>query len=153
MSRRRSPCVSAANAATASVTVVWCESRQHPRSLPSAVGSGHPQISDDDDLRTDPRDRSSSSANWRLCGSAQRSLGETAQGKKSPNAVVVRRVGAKDYDPPMRQDEREVLERAIQRITEQAANADAIVDEAVAAGLDRSDPLTVHVKMLRAGRC
>jgi hypothetical protein len=35
----------------------------------------------------------------------------------------------------MRQDEREVLERAIQRITEQAANADAIVDEAVAAGL------------------
>jgi hypothetical protein len=53
----------------------------------------------------------------------------------------------------MRQDEREVLERAIQRITEQAANADAIVDEAVAAGLDGSDPLTVHVKMRRAGRC
>jgi hypothetical protein len=34
--------------------------------------------------------------------------------------------------------------------TEQASNADAIVDEAAAAGLDGSDPLTVHVKMLRA---
>jgi hypothetical protein len=35
-------------------------------------------------------------------------------------------------------------------VTEQAADADAIVDEAMAAGLDGSDPLTVHVKMLRA---
>jgi hypothetical protein len=59
----------------------------------------------------------------------------------------------------MRQDEREVLERAIQRITEQAANADAIVDEAVAAGLDRSDPLrftsrcSVPAAAEREGRC
>jgi hypothetical protein len=35
-------------------------------------------------------------------------------------------------------------------VTRQAANADAIVDEAVAAGLDGSDPLMVHVKQLRA---
>jgi hypothetical protein len=33
----------------------------------------------------------------------------------------------------MRPVEREVLERAVQRVTEQAANADAIVDEAIAA--------------------
>jgi hypothetical protein len=34
----------------------------------------------------------------------------------------------------MRPDERAVLGRAIRRVTEQAANADAIVDEALAAG-------------------
>jgi hypothetical protein len=50
----------------------------------------------------------------------------------------------------VRADERELVERAIQRVTEQATNADAIVDDAMAAGLDGSDPLTVHVKMLRA---
>jgi hypothetical protein len=50
----------------------------------------------------------------------------------------------------MRPDERAVLERAIQRVTEQAANADAIVDEAMDAGLDGSAPLVVNVKMLRA---
>jgi hypothetical protein len=37
----------------------------------------------------------------------------------------------------MRPEERQVVERAIWRVTEQAANADAIVDEAMAAGLDR----------------
>jgi hypothetical protein len=46
----------------------------------------------------------------------------------------------------VRTDEREVLDRAVRRVTEQAANA----DEAVTAGLDGSDPLTVHVKQLRA---
>jgi hypothetical protein len=50
----------------------------------------------------------------------------------------------------MRDDEREVLERAVQRVTEQAANADAIVDEATDAGLDGSEPLVVNVKRLRA---
>lgn len=50
----------------------------------------------------------------------------------------------------MRTDEREVLERAIRAVTEQAANADSIVDEVMAAGLDGSDPITVHVKQLRA---
>jgi hypothetical protein len=43
-----------------------------------------------------------------------------------------------------------VLKRAVYRIAEQAANADAIVDQAMGAGLDGSDPLTGHVKMLRA---
>jgi hypothetical protein len=47
-------------------------------------------------------------------------------------------------------DEREVLERAVRRMTEQASNADAIVDEAMAAGLDGSNPLTIHVKQLPA---
>jgi hypothetical protein len=37
----------------------------------------------------------------------------------------------------MTREERAAIERAIQRVTEQAANADAIVDEAMAAGLDR----------------
>jgi hypothetical protein len=50
----------------------------------------------------------------------------------------------------MRHDERSVLERAIQRVTEQAANADAIVDEAMGVGLDGSDRLVVRTKMLRA---
>jgi hypothetical protein len=50
----------------------------------------------------------------------------------------------------MRPDEREVLERVIRRVTEQAANADAIVDEAMAAGLDASDRIVVSTKMLRA---
>jgi hypothetical protein len=50
----------------------------------------------------------------------------------------------------MRQDERGVLERAILRVTEQAPNADAIVDGAMSAGLGGSDPTTVHVKQLRA---
>jgi hypothetical protein len=50
----------------------------------------------------------------------------------------------------VRADERDVLERAIRRVTEQAANADAIVDEAMAAGLDGSDRIVVGVEMLRA---
>jgi hypothetical protein len=50
----------------------------------------------------------------------------------------------------VRADEREVLERAIRRVTEQAANADTIVDEAMAAGLDGSDRVVVGTKMLRA---
>jgi hypothetical protein len=50
----------------------------------------------------------------------------------------------------MRPEERQVVERAIWRVTEQAANADAIVDEAMAAGLDGSDRLTLGVKELRA---
>jgi len=33
----------------------------------------------------------------------------------------------------MRSDERQIIERAVQRVTEQAANANAIVDEAMAA--------------------
>jgi hypothetical protein len=45
--------------------------------------------------------------------------------------------------------EREILERAVRTIAGQAAKTDAIVDEALAAGLDGSDPITVHVKMLR----
>jgi hypothetical protein len=50
----------------------------------------------------------------------------------------------------MSPDERQVLERAIRRVTEQAENADSIVDEAMAAGLDGSDKIVVSTKMLRA---
>jgi hypothetical protein len=49
----------------------------------------------------------------------------------------------------VRSDERQVLQRVIQRVTEQAANADTIVDEAMAAGLDGSDKDVVSTKMLR----
>jgi predicted phage gp36 major capsid-like protein len=49
-----------------------------------------------------------------------------------------------------RPDERAVLERAIQRVTEQAAKANAIVDEAMHAGLDSSEPFVVNIKRLRA---
>jgi translation initiation factor RLI1 len=47
----------------------------------------------------------------------------------------------------MSPDERQVLERAIRRVTEQAENADSIVDEAMAAGLDGSDKIVVSTKM------
>jgi hypothetical protein len=60
------------------------------------------------------------------------------------------RVGGRRYSSVVRLDERTVLERAIQRVTEQGANADAIVDEAIAAGLDGSDKIVVSTKMLRA---
>jgi hypothetical protein len=50
----------------------------------------------------------------------------------------------------MRSDERTVLERAIQRVAEQASKANEIVDEAMATGLDGSDKLVVSAKMIRA---
>jgi hypothetical protein len=48
----------------------------------------------------------------------------------------------------MRQ-EREILERAVRAVSEQATKADTIVDEALAAGLDGSHPVTLQAKMLR----
>ena len=45
--------------------------------------------------------------------------------------------------------ERDILERAVQTLSEQAAKADARVDEASSAGLDGSHPITVQAKMLR----
>lgn len=44
---------------------------------------------------------------------------------------------------------RDILERAVRIIAEQAAKADTLVDEALAAGLDGSHALTVGAKMLR----
>jgi hypothetical protein len=40
--------------------------------------------------------------------------------------------------------ERDILERAVRAVSEQAAAASAVVDEAIKTGLDRSHPLTVH---------
>ena len=48
----------------------------------------------------------------------------------------------------MRQ-EREILERAVQAVSEQAARADVVVDEAMATGLDGSHRVTLQAKMLR----
>jgi hypothetical protein len=45
--------------------------------------------------------------------------------------------------------DRDILERAIRVLAKQAAAADALVDEALGAGLDGSHSLTVHAKMLR----
>src|SRR4029450_6791315 len=50
----------------------------------------------------------------------------------------------------MRLEEREVLEPAVRRVIEQAANTDATVDEAMVAGPDGSHKLVVSVKMIRA---
>jgi hypothetical protein len=50
----------------------------------------------------------------------------------------------------VRNDERRILERAIKRVSEQAANANAIVDEAMAADSTARNPLTVQVKHLRS---
>jgi hypothetical protein len=49
----------------------------------------------------------------------------------------------------VREREREILERAVRAVSEQAAKADAVVGEALAAGLGGSHPLTVQTKMLR----
>jgi hypothetical protein len=45
--------------------------------------------------------------------------------------------------------EREVLERCVRIVAEQAAKADALVHEALAAGLDGSHALTMNAKILR----
>jgi hypothetical protein len=45
--------------------------------------------------------------------------------------------------------ERDVLERAVAAVADQAVKADALVDEAIDAGLESSHPVTVHAKMLR----
>jgi hypothetical protein len=45
--------------------------------------------------------------------------------------------------------ERDILERAVQAVAEQAQNANEIVVEAQNAGLDGSHPVTLQAKMLR----
>jgi hypothetical protein len=45
--------------------------------------------------------------------------------------------------------ERDILERAVRAVAEQAQKANAIVDEAQNAGLDGSDPVTLQAKMFR----
>ncbi len=49
----------------------------------------------------------------------------------------------------MARREREVLEHAVHAVTEQAAEADDLVDEAIDVGHGRSDPLVTHAKMFR----
>lgn len=49
----------------------------------------------------------------------------------------------------MARQERDILERAVRTLSEPAAKADALVDEALAAGLEGSHAVTVHAKMLR----
>ena len=48
-----------------------------------------------------------------------------------------------------RSREREILEHAVHLVAEKAAKTDELVDEAIAVGHGRSDPLVVHAKMLR----
>jgi hypothetical protein len=50
---------------------------------------------------------------------------------------------------PLAPDDRYILERAVHAVAEQAKNASTIVDEAHAAGLDGSHPVTLQAKMLR----
>jgi hypothetical protein len=49
----------------------------------------------------------------------------------------------------MQRRERDIFERAVQTLCEQAAKADARVEEAIEVGHGRSDPFVVHAKMLR----
>jgi hypothetical protein len=49
----------------------------------------------------------------------------------------------------MARRERDVLENAVRVVAEQAAKADALVDEAIEVGHGRSDSLVVHAKTLR----
>lgn len=45
--------------------------------------------------------------------------------------------------------ERDILEPTVRAVTERAAAASALVDEALDAGLDGSHPVTLQAKMLR----
>jgi hypothetical protein len=45
--------------------------------------------------------------------------------------------------------ERDILERTVHAVAEQAKKASAVVDEANNAGLDGSHPVTVQAKLLR----
>jgi hypothetical protein len=49
----------------------------------------------------------------------------------------------------MGRQERDILESAVRAVSEQAGKADALVDEAIGAGLDVSHQVTLHAKMLR----
>lgn len=49
----------------------------------------------------------------------------------------------------MARRERDILKRAVRAVSEQSAAASALVDEALDAGLDGSDPVTLQAKMLR----
>jgi hypothetical protein len=48
-----------------------------------------------------------------------------------------------------RQRQRDILERAVEAVTQQAAAASALVDEAHDADLGGSHPVTIQAKMLR----
>ncbi len=45
--------------------------------------------------------------------------------------------------------ERDILERAVRTLSDQAAKATELVDEAMASGLDGSHAITVHARMFR----
>jgi hypothetical protein len=47
----------------------------------------------------------------------------------------------------MARREREILEHAVRTVTEQAAKADALVDEAIEVGHGRPNPLVTHATM------
>lgn len=49
----------------------------------------------------------------------------------------------------MTKQERDILERAVRNLSERAVKTDALVDEALDAGLDGSHPVTLQAKMLR----
>jgi len=58
-------------------------------------------------------------------------------------------VAFRDYRQPVTPTDRDILERAIRKISEQAANGSGVVDEAMDAGLPVDHPVTVAAKMLR----
>jgi hypothetical protein len=49
----------------------------------------------------------------------------------------------------LKSSERNILERSVAAVAQQAAKADDLVDEAIEIGHGRSDPLVTHAKMLR----
>lgn len=51
--------------------------------------------------------------------------------------------------PHVARQDRDILERAVRTLSEQAAKADALVDEALNAGLNGSHPVTLQAKLLR----
>jgi hypothetical protein len=51
--------------------------------------------------------------------------------------------------PSMAIRDSEILERAVRAVSEKAAEADAVIDEAIDAGLDGSDQVTLQAKLVR----
>jgi hypothetical protein len=49
----------------------------------------------------------------------------------------------------MARRERDILERAVHAVAEQAAKANELVDGVIAAGFGKSDPMVVRAKLIR----
>lgn len=105
------------------------------------TGSGHFAT------RPPPRVCRSSSSGWvagqgRGSRPRQQDMGRAATGRLISGDRA-------SFDPAVSWSERDILERTVKAVSERAVAASGLVDEAFAAGLDGSHPVTLQAKMLR----